>query len=445
MQALRWDLIHDEAVRYLSSLIKFDTSNPPGNELPAAHFLRDILAREGIEAQVVESSVHRGNLIARLRGAGEARPLLLLSHLDVVPADAAEWSFPPFAGDVVAGEVRGRGALDCKFLTVIQLMTMLLLKREGARLKRDVILAATADEEAGGKLGLGWLALHHRQLLECEYAINEGGGVGVVLGGRRHYVCQTAEKGNCWLRIRAQGRASHAALPRPDNPAVIVARAVERMSRTRMEMRATNTTKEFVRVLARSQRFPASLLGRGLLNRWLFPILLPHVVKDSTIANMLYAMLHDTATPTVIRSGAMINVVPSTAEAEIDGRMLPGQTSERFIRQVRKALGNAVDIEVSLDAPGYEIDPDDELFRAIQAVVVEEDPGSVVVPFMLAAGTDSKYLAAAGVRVYGFAPMRQSPDIAVTEMIHGRDERVSVENVLFGTRVLYNIVRRFCC
>ena len=444
MSATGWNRVREEAVGYLRDLIRFDTSNPPGNELPAAIFLRDILQREGIEAQIFESAPSRANLIARLHGSGEARPMLLLSHLDVVPAKADEWYLPPFSGDIVDDHIWGRGAIDCKFLTIIQLMTILLLHRQCVSLKRDVIFAATADEEAGSKWGMGWLAVHHRDLLDCEYAINEGGGVGVAFGNKRYYICQTAEKGICWLRIRAKGKAGHASMPRDDNATAVLIRALEQLSRSRLEMRVTTTAKDFIETFAKEQGLHGFLLSRGLLNPRLFPVLLPRIIKEPTVARIVYAMLHDTATPTIIKSGEIINVIPSIAEAQIDGRIVPGQTQDGFVNQIRRVVGDSIEIEVPFYAPGFEIPHDNELFKVIRDVIAVEDPDARLVPFMLTAGTDSKYLAAAGVRVYGFAPMQQQADATVTEMIHGRDERIAVENVLFGTKVLYNIVKRFC-
>ncbi|MBI4318033.1 MAG: M20/M25/M40 family metallo-hydrolase [Chloroflexi bacterium] len=444
MSGIDWQRMTDEAVGHLRALIRLNTTNPPGNELAAAKYLESILVNEGIQCQVLEAASGRGNLVARLHGSGEERPLLLLSHLDVVPADDSHWQRPPFGGELVDGFVWGRGALDCKFLVVLELMVMLLLKREGLPLTRDVVFAATADEETGGKYGLGWLGRNHRHLLECEYAINEGGGVGLLLGGRRYYVCQTAEKGVCWLRLRVRGEAGHASLPTQENPVLKLARVVDRLSRARLEMRVTPTAASFLRTFAQTQKFPARLLARGLLNRRLCPVCLPRMKVEKRIAGIVHAMLHDTATPTVVRAGELVNVVPTVAEVEVDCRLVPGQTREGFLERLRKVVGVDVEVEVALEAPGFESSHESPLYQTIADVLAEQDPGAALAPFMLTMGTDSKYLAAAGVQVYGFAPMKQEADASVLDMVHGHDERVSVENVGFGTKVLYEIVRRFC-
>ncbi|HDH09412.1 MAG TPA: M20/M25/M40 family metallo-hydrolase [Chloroflexi bacterium] len=441
---INWTAVKEEVTGYLRDLVRFDTTNPPGNETPAARYLADILEREGFEVTLLESAPGRGNLIARLEGTGEERPLLLLSHLDVVPAEREEWERDPFGGELVDGYIWGRGTVDTKQLTAMELMTLLLLKRQGFVPRRDIILAATADEEMGGRYGLGWLLETHPHLLDCEYAINEGGGIGFDFGGRRFYVCQTAEKGVCWLKVRTKGRAGHASIPTKDNAVVHLAGALTRLAQAKLPMHRTATVEAFIRGLARGQKFPASLLFPLVLNPLFEPLILRSIPAEGMIGPALRAMLHNTATPTVLRAGEKTNVIPSTAEAEVDCRMLPGQSVESLLAEVKPILGEEVEVEVFATTTPYESDYHTELYELFGQVLAKLDPGSTVVPFLLTGSSDGRYLAAKGVKVYGFSPMKQEPGLPILELAHGRNERISVENLLFGTRVLYEVVRRFC-
>ncbi|HHH41942.1 MAG TPA: M20/M25/M40 family metallo-hydrolase, partial [Chloroflexi bacterium] len=220
---INWQEATEEAVRHLQGLIRINTTNPPGNERVAADYLAELLSAEGYDPVVLESAPGRGNVVARYRGSGEAPPLLLLSHLDVVPVEPEHWDHAPFGGEVADGIVWGRGALDMKSIVVMQLMTMLLLKREEVPLKRDVIFAATADEEMGGRYGAGFLVDEHLDLIRAEHALSEFGGFPIDLGGRRIYLCQVAEKGICWVRMRARGRPGHGSTPHRDNAVVKLA------------------------------------------------------------------------------------------------------------------------------------------------------------------------------------------------------------------------------
>jgi len=440
-----WEAVKQEVIGYLQDLVRFDTTNPPGNETPAAEYLAEVLRREGIEPIVLESAPGRGNVVARLKGTGEKGPLLLLSHLDVVPVERDKWEHDPFGGEVIEGYVWGRGTVDTKQLTAMELMVLLLLKRQGIRPKRDIILAATADEEMGGKMGLGWLLENHPELIDCEYAINEGGGFGIQLGKRRYYLCQTAEKGVCWLKLRAKGKPGHASVPKGDNAVVYLSEALVRLSKARLPQHRTATVEAFIRGLAKGQGFPASLLFPLLLNPFLEPFILRCLPKEGLIVPLMRAILHNTASPTVLRAGEKTNVIPSTAEAKVDCRLLPGQTPESLLAELKPILGEKIEVEVITTSTPYETDYRTDLYELFGEVLAERDAGSATVPFMIPGSSDGRYLAARGVRVYGFSPMKQEPDLPLLELAHGHNERLSVENLVFGTEVLYEVVRRFCC
>ncbi len=434
--------IRDEAVKHLQELIRIKTVNPPGNETLAAEYVADVLNQEGIEVKVIESAPGRGNVIARLRGKGDGGPLLLLSHLDVVPVEEAKWERDPFGGELVDGYIWGRGAVDTKNLTVMEMMCLIQAKREGLSLKRDIILAATADEEMGGIMGVKWLLDNHPELLACEYAINEGGGYGIEFAGHRYYVCDTAEKSPCWIKVRTKGKAGHASRPVDDNAVLKLVEALARLGKARLPMHRTATVERFIKILARDQKFPNSLLLPLILNPLFEPLILKRLPKN--IAPIFKALLHNTATPTVLRAGQKTNVIPSEAEAEVDCRVLPGQTKETLLAEIRPYLGPDVEIEVLMEPEPFETHYETELFRIFQEVIAEEDPQAKVIPFMLPATTDSRFLAKRGVKVYGFSPMKYDPKCNFLELAHSHNERVSVDSLIFGVRSLYKIVKRFC-
>jgi acetylornithine deacetylase/succinyl-diaminopimelate desuccinylase-like protein len=436
--------IADKAVRFLRDLIQFDTTNPPGNELPAAQYIGDVLQQEGIEPVVLESAPSRGNVVARLPGDGSAGALLLMSHLDVVPADPQEWDHAPFAADVEDGYIWGRGAVDTKQLTAMQLAVLTTLKRQNVPLKRDVVLAATADEEVGGIHGMGWLVRNHAQLVDCEYAINEGGGFGVEVRGQRFYVCQTGEKGVCWMKLTARGTPGHGSIPRGDNAVQKLSAALARLSRARLPQHRTATVDFLVRSLAAALGFPASLVLPLALHPLLERTMLQRMESQSEVTAVLRATLHNTVSPTVLRAGQKTNVIPSEATAEVDGRLVPGQQPEDLLREMRPYIGDDVEVDIIANSRPYESEPASPLFELFQEVLAERDPGCRLVPFLVPGATDGRFLADKGVKVYGFSPARQEPGWRILDLAHARNERISLANMDFGSQVLYDVVRRFC-
>jgi len=439
-----------EAAELLSHLIKIDTSNPPGNELEAAEFLAGELEREGLECEVLESEPGRGNLIARIEGSGEKPSLLLLSHLDVVPAKAEEWSVPPFSGLIKDGYIWGRGALDCKGLAVAEAMVMKLIKREGLKLRGDLIYAATADEEMGGSKGVGWLVEHHLDKIRAEYVINEGGGFSIPLEGRRIYTVQTAEKGVIWLRIKAKGRPGHGSIPGfADNAVQRMARVIEALGRHRSRIRATPTVKRFIEGLAAERGGLQRLLSRLLMNPLLADRILDRMAeRDRAMAENLRAMLRNTIAPTIIKGGVKENIIPSECEAVFDCRILPGETKETLLAEIKGVLSKAgidldkLEFEYLQTSEPTESPMDTTLYRAIEETMEELDPGSRVIPLMVTGGTDSRYLRRAGCICYGFFPIKVEEPSKLLSMVHGVDERISVENLIFSIKALYSVVRR---
>ncbi len=444
--AMDWQAAQEEAVEHLRELVRIDTTNPPGNETAAARYVAGVLEREGIPAHVVESAPGRGNVVARLEpeaGGGEGA-LLLLSHLDVVPAEPERWRYPPFEGVLADGYVWGRGTLDTKGLTAAELMAMVLLKRHGLRLRRPLVLAATADEEAGGQHGLSWLVEQHPDLVACEYALNEGGGEGLEVGDRRLYLCQTAEKGVCWIELVAHGQTGHAAFPHNANPVQRLGRAVGRLGPASLPIHPLPLVRDlmgaWLETLGPGAPAPETLLAGDVCEEMLEPYFGP-------LARSLNAMLRNTVTPTRLEAGVRINVIPGEARAELDGRILPGMSQEEVVGEVRAAIGpdaDEVEVRVKLFFPAAEGGTDHALYSTIEEVMGELDPGCRVLPYLVVGVTDGRFLMRRGVRVCGFAPLREDPLAPLTALIHGDDERISVENVGFGVRALTEIAARFC-
>ncbi len=436
--------IENEAVRLLQALIRFDTTNPPGNELPAAQFVAEELRAAGYEPTLLESAAGRGNVIARLEGDGSERPLLLFGHLDVVPAEPEHWTHPPFESVVADGFIWGRGALDMKNIVAAQLATMLALKRASVRLKRDIIYAATADEEAGGMMGIKWLLDNHADLLDAEYALSEFGGFSMEVSGQRFYLCQTGEKGIAWLKMRTAGRPGHGSMPHTDSATLRLSEAVAKLSRTPLPMHVSPTARAMIESMARAQSFPRSLALRGMLSPTLSNQLLRLLPEEQ--ANTFQAMLRNTVAVTGLNAGYKHNVIPSSAEANLDCRLIPGQTVEDLIREIREIVGHESDIEleVVLGSPATESRFDTPLFEAMARNLKRYDPEAVVVPMLLTGATDGRFLGARGVIYYGYCPIRLPAGLKFMQLIHGHDERIPVDAFREGVQVFAETVLDFC-
>jgi acetylornithine deacetylase/succinyl-diaminopimelate desuccinylase-like protein len=440
---IHWEEMQDQVAATLQDLIRLDTTNPPGNEIRVAEYIRRRLTAEGIESTVLESAPGRGSLIARLQGDGSHRPLLLLGHSDVVTAEADQWTHPPFGGDLVDGVLWGRGAVDMKGLIAVELEVFLLLKRLGLPLKRDVILAATADEEAGATFGVKWLLDRHPDLLDAEFALNEGGGIGYLTGGHWFFGCQTAEKGVAWMSLRARGEPGHASTPRGGTAVGKLAVAVARLAEARLPQHRARTMERYIEALSRVTPPPLGPRLMGLLDPAREAEILADL-PDRAMAAGLGAALHNTAVPTILRAGEKINVIPSVAEAQVDCRLVPGQTADGAIAEVRAIIGDEIEIEVMRAEPGLESAYDTPLFDTIRTVIGELEPGSVVAPSMAVGATDGRFLARAGVKVYGFWPLKVGPNEPVpSSLFHAHNERVSVNNLGFAVRAFGEVVRRF--
>jgi acetylornithine deacetylase/succinyl-diaminopimelate desuccinylase-like protein len=434
----------DEAVRHLQALIRIDTTNPPGNETPAAEYLAETLRSEGIEPTLVGTTPERQCVVARLRGSGAKPPLLLGAHLDVVEAEPASWRHPPFGGEIHDGYLWGRGAIDMKHMAVMAALALVRLKREGVRLERDVIFAGVADEEAGCDAGSRFLVDHHADLVRAEFALGEAGGFTVHLGGQVIYPIQVAEKGTVWMKLRAVGRPGHGSMPRENNAVQRMGRAVGVLGGARLPQHRTATVDAYLRAVAATQKFPKSWLLRNL-HRPAIARLALGMLPDRGVAAALAASLSNTAVPTVLRAGGKVNVIPGFAEAEVDGRSLPGQTAADLVAEVRRVIDDpGVEIEVMRDMPPVENSPESALWDLMARKLVEHHPGAVVVPYLAPGFTDAKSWSRLGTRCYGFMPLKFPDDgTKFGDLFHGHDERIPVDGFKWGVNVLYEVVRDF--
>ena len=434
MNEHNWNATKEEAIDHLRKLVQCDTSNPPGNERDAANYIRDLLQSEGISAEVIESAPARANVFATLAGDGSRQPLLLLSHLDVVPAQPEKWRFPPFSAEIKDGYVWGRGTLDTKSLTVMELMALITAKRQGLALKRDIKFAALADEECGGKHGAEWVAENHYDKVSAEFCLNEG-GIALRSEQGRIYMVATAEKGVCWSVLTARSRTGHASMPHEDNAVVTVARATNRIARYRSPVRITKTVSRFLTAASAYEK----RLGQVRLAT--VPLLGRHVMRK--IPDRFTAMLHNTFAPTVVQGGSKVNIIPGECTLKLDSRMLPGVTKEQWLRELRGILGELpIDVQPEQFHEATESEVDTEFYRVIEAAIKQADPEAVVAPFMVPGATDSRFLRLKGMVSYGIMPLALPQEEIDT--IHGVDERISLEAFERGLTITCDIVRDFC-
>jgi acetylornithine deacetylase/succinyl-diaminopimelate desuccinylase-like protein len=428
----------NEVVGLASDLIRIDSTNTGDprtlvGERAAAEYVAEKLAEVGYETTYVESGgPGRGNVVARLPGADPSRGALLVhGHLDVVPADASEWSVHPLSGAVQDGYLWGRGAVDMKNMVGMTLAVARQLKRDGVTPPRDLVFAFLADEEAGGLQGSQWLVDNRPELFEgCTEAVGEVGGFSItVRDDVRAYLVETAEKGIAWLRLRVRARAGHGSMIHEDNAVTVLAEAVARLGRHRFPLVMTESVREF---LAGITELTGLVFDEGDLDG--------AVAKLGGLSRIVGATLRDTANPTMLTAGYKANVIPSTAEAVVDCRVLPGRQAA-FERELDELLGPDVEREWVVNLPPVETTFDGALVDAMTSSITAEDPTAHVLPYMLSGGTDAKAFARLGMRCFGFSPLRLPPDLDFAALFHGVDERVPVDALTFGTRVLDRLFR----
>ncbi len=432
-----WDQLLKEAIHYFQEYIRIETVNPPGNEIEGARFFKNIFDSEAIPSQIYEPSPGRGSLLATLKGDGSKRPILLLSHIDVVPVEKEGWEVPPFKGVIKDGYLYGRGTLDCKSLGIIEMMALLILKREKISLKRDLIFFATADEETGGRWGVQWAMQNIPSLREPEYALNEGGHIILNENGTPdRYAISNGQKVIFQIKLKTRGTAGHGSMPHPDNPNVKLIHGLEALTRWETPYHILPMVKEYFYKMAPKQppyeRGFFENIEKGL-NDPSFSIWLT--------SNPIYnAMLRNTISLTILQGGSKANVIPSESTATLDCRLIPGTNKEEFLKEIKRKLGDEIEVEVIAESdslPPSSLDTD--LYQAIEKSALKNDPGCPVVPFLLPGATDSRFLRENGIITYDFCPFPLTEKELMR--VHGNNERIDPENLIFGTKMLLDLIK----
>ena len=428
-----------DPVTLLQELIRFDTSNPPGNERACLEYLAEILGTAGIECRLVAREHERPNLLARVPGEQNAPPLLLYGHVDVVPARAEEWKHPPFGGDLIDSAVWGRGALDMKG-GVAMLVSALVCAAEEAPLESSVVLALTSDEERGSHLGAKFLVEEHADFFAgVRYALGEIGGFTEWVGDRRLYPIQVAEKQRCLVRATVRGAGGHPSTVVRGTAAAKLGALLKTLDGKRLPAHVTPSARRMLTVMADAFPPHERLALRGLQQERATNPLLRALGQQ---AAPLDAILHNTATPTVIRGGESSNVIPTELSVELDGRVLPGFGPGDLVRELEDLAGDLAEFELVDEEPPPTADADLALYPMLADIISRRDPGSIPIPALLPGYTDARYFARLGIQTYGFLPMRLPREITV-DLIHAPDERVPANAIRFGTECLLEAIQRY--
>lgn len=426
------------AVELLRELIRFDTTNPPGNEGECMAFVRRVLEDAGCETTTYDAAPGRPNLVSRIAGEGPAPPLLLQGHVDVVTTEGQQWTHPPFEGHIDDGFVWGRGALDMKGGVAMMVSAFARAKSESVALPGDVILAVLADEENGGDLGARFLVEQHADLFDgVRYAISEFGGFSTTVAGRRFYPIQVAEKQICWLRATIRGPGGHGAMINRGGTMARLARFLRDVERKPLPHHVTPVVRQMLETMADALPRASATVLRSLLNprawRGGLRLLGPRGAA-------LEPMLRNTVSATIVRGGSKINVVPSVVEVELDGRTLPGVGPEDLIRELHDAVGSDVELELVRHDPGPP-SPDLGLLDRLGGVLRELDPEGIPVPLLQIGVTDARFFSRLGMQTYGFLPLRLPADFEFTKLIHAADERVPADAVEFGAEAVFRALQ----
>ena len=429
-----------EAVELLSQYLQIDTTNPPGNENKGVEFLAGILEKEGIEYKTFEASPGRSSIKAVLPGTGEKGAVILLNHIDVVPASADEWSVDPFSGAVQDGFIYGRGALDMKSLGILELLAFLAIKKQGLAPGRDIIFLAVADEETGGAQGAQYLLDNYPDDFQADLVINEGGfGMTDVLANRPLFMVATAEKGLCQIKLTCTGPPGHGSTPHGENALEKMVAALNRVLAKENPIIVTPLTAAYFKALGAEWEFLKPYIEDGK------PETLVKVMTQSGMIEVpqMSAMLRNTISLNRMNSGNKTNVIPSRAVAELDIRLLPGSEPDKVIADIRGLLADEnIKVETIKKARASESSVDTEDFSIINDVLLEHFPDALTVASLLFGASDSRFFRSKGIPCYGVCPLFIS--MAELNRIHGIDERISEENMIRGTRVFTDIVKRLC-
>ena len=432
--------IYQRPVELLQQLIRFNTTNPPGNEAACITYIADLLRAQDIEPLLIARDPTRPNLIARIAGQGTAPPLLLFGHVDVVTTDHQVWKYPPFDGVVADGYVWGRGALDMKGGVAMLLASFLRAKAEALLPAGDIVLALLTDEEAGGDDGAKYLVEHHAGLFSgIRYALGEFGGFSMSIGGRRFYPIQVAEKQICWMRATLHGPGGHGSLPLHGGAMAKLGHMLQQLDRRRLPVHITPVTRRMIELIAAALPMPRRVVLAQLLKPRRTDRILRLLGPHGAVFDPL---LHNTVNVTAVHGGDTINVVPSEIVVSLDGRLLPGLDPGHMHRELRRLVG----VDIKLDIVRYDAGPAEPqygLFETLAAVIREVDPAGIPIPILLPGVTDGRFFSRVGIQSYGFLPMQLPDSLVFWQLVHAADERLPVEAVDFGAEAIYKVLQTY--
>ena len=438
------DAIYDRPIEILQKLIRFDTTNPPGNEVECIRYLNGLLTEAGLQTTLLAKTPSRPNLIVRLPGRGEAPGLVLQGHVDVVTTANQTWRHPPFSGEIIDGYLWGRGALDMKGGVTMMLTAVLRAHAEGFRPAGDVVLTIMADEEAASDYGARFLVEEHPdQFTGVRYAIGEGGGGSQTLFGQRYYSIMVAEKAVCWMRTALEGPGGHGSMPLRGGAMARLGALLTTLDQKRLPVHILPVMEEMLTAIAETAPEPASDLIARLLDPQQTDAALDEMAAQGMRqARGFDAQLHNTVNATVVHGGLKTNVIPSRIELELDGRLLPGFTPAQMMAELRQVLGQELEFEIIRHDPvGSETDM--SLYPLLADIVREADPEGIPIPTLVGGFTDGRMFARLGIQNYGFLPLKLPEEFNGSATVHAADERVPVDAIHFGCDIIYRLLQRY--
>ena len=432
--------LYQRPVELLQRLLRFETINPPGDEAECIAFADRVLREAGFETQILGRNEKRTNLVTRLPGRGDAPPLLMYGHVDVVTTEGQQWTHPPFEGRVVDGYVWGRGTLDMKGEVVMMMAALMRAKAQGFAPPGDVVLVLVSDEEAGGDYGAKYLVDDHADLFEdIRYAIGEAGGFSFYVGGAKLYPIMVAEKQICWTKVTVRGRGGHGSMPVHGEAMAKLARVLQTLDQQRLPVHVPPATRQMIEGMAPALPSPQNEGLRLLLNPEMTDAVLDQM---GPIGEILDPLLHNTVSPTILHGSSKINVIPAEVSAELDGRLLPGYGPADMVAELRQLLGDEVELAVLRHDPGPP-EPDMGLFDTLVVILRRADPQGTPSPLLMSGVTDARHFSRLGIQTYGFTPMNMPPDFDFWSLAHGADERIPLDALQFGIERIYELLQRF--
>lgn len=431
--------IYERPVELLQHLVRFNTTNPPGNELECIHYINALLTDAGFKTTLLAADPQRPNLITRLKGEGSAPPLLLQGHIDVVTTEKQQWQQPPFAADIVDDYIWGRGTLDMKGGVAMMLAALLRAKAEGASLPGDIIFTALSDEEVGGEQGARFLVEQHADLFkDVRYALGEFGGFTFHVDGKKFYLIQVLEKQACWMKAVLHGPGGHGSLPMRGGAVGKLGKLLYTLDRQRLPVHITPVAQQMFETMAQSISAPLGSQLRQLLRPVQTDSILDHL--EASQQRLFDPMLHNSVNVTILRGGDKINVIPSEIEFELDGRLLPGYTPENMFEELHALIGDEAEFSLVRYDQGR-VEADMGMFDTLADILRKADPSGIPIPFLVPVVTDGRFFARLGIQTYGFLPMDLPAGFNFLQTVHAADERIPVTTMEFGTQAIYEALK----